>query len=110
MREMDVDANAIHRQNGSNLSVCVHKARGAVVGQLGKLRPIVNRPDPEGTPAFGMDSGGSQPPRRLPAQCHSFFPKPEILNWLWGGQSCPQPPFRRLFRAVRESSHPASAD
>ena len=47
---MDVDANAIHQQNGSNLSVCIHKARGAVVGQLGKLRPIVNRPDPEGTP------------------------------------------------------------
>jgi hypothetical protein len=27
---------------------------------------------------------------------------------LWGGQSCPQPPFRRLFRAERESSEPHS--
>src|ERR1019366_3743233 len=33
------------------------------VGQLGKLRPIGNRP----TAAFEWDSGGSQPPRRLPA-------------------------------------------
>src|ERR1039458_2893767 len=43
------------------------QGRGALVGQLGKLRPIGNRPDPEGTPAFAPDSGGSQPPRRLPA-------------------------------------------
>src|ERR1035441_8726011 len=36
---------------------------GRYVGQLGKLRPIGNRP----TAAFEWDSGGSQPPRRLPA-------------------------------------------
>src|ERR1035438_10300716 len=30
----------------------------------------------------------------------------ERVGWsrLWGGQSCPQPPFRRLFRAVSEPS------
>ena len=39
-----------HRQNGLSRSVCVRKAAGSVVGQLGKLRPIVNRPNPEGTP------------------------------------------------------------
>ena len=27
---------------------------------------------------------------------------------VWGGQSCLQPPFRRLFRAARESSEPQS--
>src|SRR5450759_5587751 len=52
--ETKVDADAIHRQNGLNLSVCVRKAGGAVVGQLGRgtlwVGPIVNRPDPEGTP------------------------------------------------------------
>jgi hypothetical protein len=52
-----------YQQNGLNLSVCVHKAGGAVVGQLGKLRPIVNRP----TVAFAPESGGSQPPRRIPS-------------------------------------------
>jgi hypothetical protein len=39
-----VNAGAIHQQNGLNLSVCVRKTGSAVVGQLGKLRPIVNRP------------------------------------------------------------------
>jgi hypothetical protein len=57
-----VDAESIHRQNGLNLSVCVHKAGGAVVGQL-KLRPIANRP----TTAFAPASGGNQPPRRIPS-------------------------------------------
>jgi hypothetical protein len=32
------------------------------------------------------------------------FPVGEVLHWLWGGQSCPQPPFRRLFRDVSEPS------
>src|ERR1039457_3996571 len=41
----------------------VRQAGGAPVGQLGRLRPIVNRP----TAAIAADSGGSQPPRRLPA-------------------------------------------
>ena len=36
------------------------------------------------------------------------FPDRRILHLLWGGQSCPQPPSRRLFRAVRESSEPQS--
>jgi hypothetical protein len=36
------------------------------------------------------------------------FPDRGILHLLWGGQSCPQPPFRRLFRAARESSEPQS--
>src|ERR1035441_6000124 len=30
------------------------------------------------------------------------------VDRLWGGQSCPQPPFRRLLRATRESSEPRS--
>src|ERR1022692_2560925 len=54
---------AIHQQNGVTPSVCVRRAVGAFVGQLGKLRPIVNRPDA----ALAPDGGGSQPPRRLPA-------------------------------------------
>ena len=62
-RDTKVDAEAIHQQNGLNPSVCVRKAAGAFVGQLGKLRPIVNRPDA----ALAPDGGGSQPPRRLPA-------------------------------------------
>src|ERR1017187_2296650 len=37
----------------------VRQAAGAFVGQLGKLRPIVNRPDA----ALAPDGGGSQPPR-----------------------------------------------
>jgi hypothetical protein len=41
-----------------------------VVGQLGKLRPIVNRP----TAAFAPDSGGSQPPRWLPACPTGYAP------------------------------------
>jgi hypothetical protein len=45
---MKVDVDAIHRQEGLHLSV------GAPVGQLGKLRPIVNRP----TAAIAADSGG----------------------------------------------------
>ena len=48
--DTEVDADAIHQQSGLAPSVCVRKAGGAVVGQLGKLRPIGNRPDPEGTP------------------------------------------------------------
>src|ERR1035437_6327625 len=63
VRDTKVDAEAIHQQNGLNPSVCVRKAAGAFVGQLGKLRPIVNRPDA----ALAPDGGGSQPPRRLPA-------------------------------------------
>src|SRR5450759_4036122 len=63
VRDTKVDADAIHRQKGFNPSACVRQAGGAFVGQLGKLRPIVNRP----TAAFTPDSGGSQPPRRLPA-------------------------------------------
>src|ERR1017187_1020451 len=31
-----------------------------------------------------------------------FMPRTKTI--LWGGQSCPQPPFRRLLRAMRESS------
>jgi hypothetical protein len=63
VHDVEVDAAAIQQQISSNLSVCVTHGRGAVVGQLGKLRPIGNRP----TVAFAADSGGSQPPRRLPA-------------------------------------------
>src|ERR1035441_7714293 len=32
------------------------------------------------------------------------FPVGDVLHLLWGGQSCPQPPFRRLFRDVSEPS------
>src|ERR1035438_7099458 len=63
VRDTKVDAEAIHQQNGLNPSVCVRKAAGAFVGQLGQLRPIVKRPDA----ALAPDGGGSQPPRRLPA-------------------------------------------
>src|ERR1039458_2658896 len=63
VRDTKVDAEAIHQQNGLNPSVCVRKVAGAFVGQLGKLRPIVNRPDA----ALAPDGGGSHPPRRLPA-------------------------------------------
>src|ERR1017187_9052953 len=41
--------------------------------------------------------------RRFRPMPHTF-PDHAILHLLWGGQSCPQPPFRRFFRAVRESS------
>ena len=58
-----METGAIYRQYDWNLSVGVRKA-GAFVGQLGKLRPIVNRP----TAAHAPDSGGGQPPRRLPAE------------------------------------------
>src|ERR1017187_5347662 len=44
------------------------QGRSASVGQLVRLRPIVNRP----TGAFAADSGGKQPPRRLPA-CPTAF-------------------------------------
>jgi len=37
---------------------------GALVGQLGKLRPIVNRPT---ALVLAPAGGGNQPPRRLPA-------------------------------------------
>src|ERR1039457_1447447 len=63
VRDTKVDAEAIHQQNGLNPSVCVRKAAGAFVGQLGKLRPIVNGREA----ALAPDGGGSQPPRRLPA-------------------------------------------
>src|ERR1019366_4047124 len=36
------------------------------------------------------------------------FPNHGMPHLLWGGQSCPQPPFRRPFRAARESSGPRS--
>src|ERR1035441_3066475 len=32
------------------------------------------------------------------------FPAGDVLHLLWGGQSCPQPPFRRLFGDVSEPS------
>jgi hypothetical protein len=32
------------------------------------------------------------------------FPVGDVLHLLWGGQSCPQPPFRRLFRDMSEPS------
>src|ERR1035437_9729161 len=35
-----------------------------------------------------------------------FMPRTKTI--LWGGQSCPQPPFRRLLRVMRESSEPQS--
>jgi hypothetical protein len=61
--DIEVDAGAIRWQSGRNTSVWARKAEGAVVGQLGKLRPIGNRP----TGALKRDGGGRQPPRRLPA-------------------------------------------
>jgi hypothetical protein len=41
-----------------DIKVRAGTARGAPVGRLGKLRPIVNRP----TAAFAPDSGGRLPP------------------------------------------------
>jgi hypothetical protein len=32
-----------------------------------------------------------------------------ILPQMWGGQFCPQPPFRRLSRAIRVASESSSA-
>jgi hypothetical protein len=32
------------------------------------------------------------------------FPAGDVLHLLWGGQSCPQPPFRRLFGDMSEPS------
>ena len=40
------------------------------------------------------------------AQCHLLFLMPWIAQKLWGGQSCPQPPFRRLFRTMSGPSCP----
>jgi hypothetical protein len=54
-------------------------------------------------------SGLPSPQRRH--SCRRFGPRAHFgcgSAALWGGQSCPQPPFRRLFRAVRESSEPQS--
>jgi hypothetical protein len=34
---------------------------------------------------------------------HTFL-SANVLHLLWGGQSCPQPPFRRLFPDVSEPS------
>ena len=67
VRDTKVDADAIHRQNGLNLSVGVHKAGALLWGSLaiGRTQRV--------PPAFAPYSGGSQPPRRLPAQCRSFF-------------------------------------
>ena len=46
---------------------------------------------------------------RLKGGCRQdTSPHRGILHLLWGGQSCPQPPFRRLFRAVRALSEPQS--
>ena len=59
----EVDAGAIPWQSVRNPSVWVRKAECAVVGQLGKLRTIGNRP----TDTLALDGGGRQPPRRLPA-------------------------------------------
>src|ERR1035441_4090197 len=36
------------------------------------------------------------------AQCHLVLARLRIRQKLWGGQSCPQPPFRRLFRAMSD--------
>ena len=44
VRDTEVDASAIPQQNGLKLSVRVRKAWGTLVGQLGKLLPIANRP------------------------------------------------------------------
>ena len=41
--------------------------------------------------------------RRFRPMPHTF-PVGDVLHLLWGGQSCPQPPFRRLFRDVSEPS------
>src|ERR1017187_975790 len=36
------------------------------------------------------------------AQCHLVLARLRIRQKLWGGQSCPQPPFRRLFPAMSD--------
>jgi hypothetical protein len=46
------------------------------------------------------------------AQCHLLCLRSAILHKLWGGQSCPQPPFRRLFgpsASVRVPKEPAES-
>jgi hypothetical protein len=45
-------------------------------------------------------------------QCHLLCIRAIILHKLWGGQSCPQPPFRRLFwpsASVRAPRAPAKS-
>ena len=45
MCDTEMSAESIHQQNGLRPSVGVRKAESALVGQLGKLRPIGNRPN-----------------------------------------------------------------
>src|ERR1039457_6986656 len=40
--------------------------------------------------------------QKAQAQCHLVLASLRIRQKLWGGQSCPQPPFRRLFRAMSD--------
>jgi hypothetical protein len=67
--DIEVDIGGIRWQSGGKPSAWARQAEGAVVGQLGKLRPIGNRP----TGTLARDGGGRQPPRMLPAQCHLVF-------------------------------------
>ena len=43
--------------------------------------------------------------RRMPSQCHNRGSQQSV----WGGQSCPQPPFRRHGRAIDWPSTPAKS-
>src|ERR1017187_2809808 len=67
VRDMKVDADSIHRQNGLNLSVGVHKAGALLWGSLASCGRLAIGRTQRVPPAFAPDSGGSQPPRRLPA-------------------------------------------
>ena len=67
--DIEVDAGGIRWQSGRRLGAWARKAEGAVVGQLGKLRPIGNR----STGTLARDGGGRRPPRRMPSQCHLVF-------------------------------------
>src|ERR1017187_4685839 len=74
--------------HGSQLLMQGECSKLSIVGQLGKLRPIVNRPDA----ALAPDGGGSQPPRRLPAQCHIVFVGWDFSFCDWGiGLPCSTP-------------------
>ena len=90
VRDTKVDADAIHRQNGLNLSVGIHKAGALLWGNLASCGRLAIGRTQRVPPAFAPDSGGSQPPRRLPAsptsrqRFYSYVVHPfdRVLKWM----------------------------
>src|ERR1039458_7581543 len=87
VRDTKVDADAIHRQNGLNLSVGVHKAGALLWGNLASCGRLAIGRTQRVPPAFAPDSGGTQPPRRLPAcptSCQRFHSY--VVHQVLGGR------------------------